>query len=52
MKFEKQVKYDALKEKLCEENGFKLFRIKYNYTDEDFYNLCVEIQKIIDNGEN
>ena len=42
---------DALKERLCEENGFKLFRIKYNYTDEDFYNLCVEIQKIIDNGE-
>ena len=50
--FEKRVKYDALKEKLCEENGFKLFRIKYNYTDEDFYNLCIEIQKIIDNGEN
>ncbi len=50
--FKKRVKYDALKERLCEENGFKLFRIKYNYTDEDFYNLCVEIQKIIDNGEN
>ena len=50
--FKKRVKYDSLKERLCEENGFKLFRIKYNYTDEDFYNLCVEIQKIIDNGEN
>lgn len=49
--FAKRVKYDALKEKLCEENGFKLFRIKYDYTDEDFYNLCVEIQKIIDNGK-
>ena len=51
-KFKKLIKNDALKERLCEENGFKLFRIKYNYTDEDFYNLCVEIQKIIDNGEN
>lgn len=51
-KFKKNIQNDALKERLCEENGFKLFRIKYNYTDEDFYNLCVDIQKIIDNGEN
>ena len=50
--FKNRIKNDALKERLCEENGFKLFRVKYNYTDEDFYNLCVEIQKIIDNGEN
>lgn len=46
--FKKRVEYDAIKDRLCEENGFKLFRVKYNYTDEDFYNLCVEIQKIID----
>lgn len=49
--YKKRVKSDALKDKLCSENGFTLFRLKYDYTEEDFYNLCVEIQKIIDNDK-
>ena len=49
--YKKRVKSDALKDKLCSENGFTLFRLKYDYTEEDFYNLCLEIQKIIDNDK-
>lgn len=45
--FKKQLKFDALKEKKCKENGFKLYRLKYNYTDEDFYDLCKNIELAI-----
>lgn len=48
-RFELQKKWDAEKEKLCKTNGFYLFRIAYNYSDNDFEELCSKIQEIIDN---
>lgn len=45
--FKEQVEADALKNQKCKENGFTLFRVKYDYSDEDFYNLCVNIKEII-----
>lgn len=46
-RFQKQLEEDALKNKKCKENGFTLFRVKYDYTDEDFYELCIKIKEII-----
>lgn len=46
-KFKEQVEADALKNQKCKENGFTLFRVKYDYSDEDFYDLCVNIKEII-----
>lgn len=42
------VKRDEMKNQKCKENGCKLFRMKYDYNDEDFNNLVKEIQNIID----
>lgn len=44
--FQRRIKLDAKKDELCKQNGFYMFRMKYNYTDEDFYNLCKQIEKI------
>jgi very-short-patch-repair endonuclease len=46
-KFKEQIEADALKNQKCKENGFTLFRVKYDYSDEDFYDLCVNIKEII-----
>lgn len=40
IEFEKRKKSDELKEQKCLKNGVKLFRLKYNYKEEDFENLC------------
>lgn len=45
--FREQIESDALKNQKCKENGFTLFRLKYDYSNDDFYNLCVQIQEII-----
>lgn len=44
--FQRRIKLDAKKDELCKKNGFYMFRMKYNYTDEDFYNLCKQIERI------
>lgn len=44
--FQHRIKLDAKKDELCKQNGFYMFRMKYNYTEEDFYNLCKQIEKI------
>lgn len=49
--FKKRLEADALKTKLCEENGCKQFIIKYDYTEEDIDELVNNIKKIIDNYE-
>ena len=46
--FENTVKRDEIKRKKCSENGCKLFEIEYNYTEEDFIQLCENIQSIIE----
>lgn len=38
---------DAQKREKCLKQNCKLFELKYDYTDQDFDNLCEEIQKII-----
>ena len=45
--FQKQIENDALKNRKCKENGFYLFRLKFNYTDSDFYELCVQIKEVM-----
>lgn len=50
--FREQVESDALKNQKCKENGFTLFRLKYDYSDDDFYGLCVQIQEIINSKNN
>lgn len=50
--FKKRLEADALKTKLCEENGCKQFIIKYDYTEKDIDDLIENIKKIIDNYEN
>ena len=50
--FREQVESDALKNQKCKENGFTLFRLKYDYSDDDFYDLCVQIQEIINSKNN
>lgn len=50
--FREQVESDALKNQKCKENGFTLFRLKYDYSDDDFYNICVQIQEIINSKKN
>ena len=50
--FENTVKRDEIKRKKCSENGCKLFEIEYNYTEEDFIQLCENIQSIIERREN
>lgn len=42
------VKRDEMKNQKCKENGCKLFRMKYDYNDDDFNDLVKEIQNIID----
>ena len=42
-----QIKSDILKNEKCKDNNFTLFRVKYDYTDEDFEKLCSNIRKII-----
>lgn len=48
--FEYTVNQDKIKEKKCEENNCKLFRLRYNYTQSDFLDLVTNIQNIIKNG--
>ena len=48
----KQLKKDKLKEQKCSENNYTLYRLKYNYSIEDFTKLCNNIKQIINNYEN
>lgn len=50
--YERTVNRDLLKNKKCKENGFTLFRIRYDYTEKDFNDLCVKIKEIILNYNN
>jgi hypothetical protein len=34
---------DELKRKKCKENNCTLFEVKYNYSEEDYNNLVLEI---------
>ena len=43
---------DELKRQKCKENNCILFEIRYNYTEEQYNNLLINIKKIIDNYEN
>lgn len=42
---------DKLKEQKCEENKCKLFRLKYNYTDDDYNNMCLLIKECKKGGK-
>lgn len=42
---------DELKRKKCKENNCTLFEVKYNYSEEDYNNLVLEIQKIINSKQ-
>lgn len=46
--FEKQQIYDCEKEKLCTLNNYTLFKVPYYYNNVFFEDLCLKIQKIID----
>lgn len=46
LKFTKE--NDTYKTKLCEDNGCKLFRVKYSYTSDDYNNLVLKIAEEID----
>lgn len=35
--------HDELKRQKCKDNGCQLYELKYNYTNEDFNNLCNQI---------
>ena len=49
LKFNEIQKRDELKRKKCVENGCALFEVPYNYTDEDYKKLVIDIQNIIQN---
>lgn len=42
---------DKLKEQKCKENKCKLFRLKYNYTDDDYNNMCLLIKECKEGGK-
>lgn len=46
--FEKIQKMDARKDERCKENGCKLFRIKFDYSEQDYKNLVNNIKLIIE----
>lgn len=46
-RFEQQKQLDELKNKICENNNCVLFRIPYNYTEDDFDEICSQIEIII-----
>lgn len=43
LKFKEQLEKDELKRQKCKNNNCLLLELKYNYTDEDFNNLCNQI---------
>lgn len=45
--FEKRKTYDKIKEEVCAKNNCHLFRLKYNYSENDFNNLVQQIKDII-----
>lgn len=45
--FRKRVELDAIKNQKCKDNGFQLFRLRYDYTEDDFYDTCVAIKELI-----
>ena len=45
--FQDTVKRDSQKREKCIQYNCKLFELKYDYTEQDFYNLCSEIENII-----
>ena len=47
--FNETQKMDKLKRMKCSENGCALFEVPYNYTDEDYKKLVIDIQNIIQN---
>lgn len=49
--FEKTKKLDNLKELKCQENNCSLFKLKYDYTEKDYYTLTNNINNIIKNYE-
>lgn len=46
-KLEYTKEQDKLKEEKCIKNGCKLFRLKYNYSEDDFTDLCDKIKTLI-----
>lgn len=46
-KFLETIRRDKLKEEKCQQNHCILFRIPYNYTDNDFEDVCSQIEIII-----
>jgi len=40
LEFEKRKNQDHLKEQKCKDNGVLLLRLKYDYNEDDFNNLC------------
>lgn len=51
LQFEIQQYRDELKRKKCSENNCTLFEVKYNYSEEDFNNLIININNVIKNYE-
>ena len=51
LKFDEQQIYDRLKYLKCKENNYILFEIKYNYTEDDYNNLVININNIVNNYE-
>lgn len=47
VKFEETKKLDELKNIKCQENKCHLFRLKYNYSNEDFMNVVNQIKTLI-----
>lgn len=47
LKFEQTQKLDLYKNQLCKENNCHLFRVKYNYTNNDYIKLTEQIKNII-----
>lgn len=52
LKFQNQLEYDELKRQKCKENNCTLFEIRYDYSEQDYNNLIININKIIDNYGN
>lgn len=46
LKFEQQKQYDQLKRDKCKENNCTLIEMKYNYSEDDFINLCNKINDL------
>lgn len=47
----KTIERDELKRQKCKENNCSLFEIRYDYSKQDYENLVININKIIDNYE-